>query len=77
LCNGKRTTSGRQPEGPSRPARKRWRAAVAELLALQAVYATWCEALPDSATTEALQEIADLDLVALAAIVPPRCYGRD
>jgi hypothetical protein len=26
----------------------RWRAAVAELLALQAEYAAWCNALPDS-----------------------------
>jgi hypothetical protein len=60
---------------------QRWRDAVAELLALQAEYADWYEALPDglrnSATAEALQEIVDLDLDALAAIVPPRGYGRD
>jgi hypothetical protein len=60
---------------------QRWRAAVAELLALQAEYADWYEALPDSlrdsATAEVLQEIVDLDLDALAAIVPPRGYGRD
>ena len=60
---------------------QRWRAAVAELLALQAEYAAWNEALPDSlrdtATAEALQEIIELDLDALAAIVPPRGYGRD
>jgi len=39
------------------------------------------EALPDSlrdtATAEALQTIVDLDLEALAAIEPPRGYGRD
>jgi hypothetical protein len=60
---------------------QRWRAAVAELLALQAEYAAWNEALPDSlhdtATAEALREIIELDLDALAAIVPPRGYGRD
>ena len=53
----------------------------AELLALQADYLTWHEALPDSlrdtATDEALQAIVDLDLTDLAAIVPPRGYGRD
>jgi hypothetical protein len=51
------------------------------LVALQAEYAAWHEALPDSlrdsATAEALQEIADLDLDALLAIMPPRGYGRD
>ena len=55
--------------------------AVAELLALQAEYAAWSDALPDSlrdsATAMALQEIVDLDLEALAAIQPPRGYGRD
>jgi hypothetical protein len=61
----------------SRP--RRWHAAVAELLALQAEYATWSDALPnslrDSATATALQEIVDLDLEALAVILPPRGYG--
>jgi hypothetical protein len=33
--------------------------------------------LRDTATAEALQAIADLDLEELAAIVPPRGYGRD
>ena len=60
---------------------QRWRTAVAELVALQAEYANWYEALPeslrDSATADALHEIAELDLDALAAIVPPRGYGRD
>ncbi len=39
------------------------------------------DVLPDSqhgsATAEALQAIADLDLIALADIEPPRGYGRD
>ena len=60
---------------------QRWRDAVAELLALQAEYATWCDALPDSLrdspTAEDLQAIVDLDLDALADIQPPRGYGRD
>jgi hypothetical protein len=63
----------------SRP--QRWRDAVAELLTLQAEYTAWADALPDSfrdtPTDEALQAIVDLDLAVLAAIVPPRGYGRD
>jgi len=60
---------------------QRWRDAVGELIALQAEYITWWDALPeslhDSATAEALQAIIELDLDALAAIAPPRGYGRD
>lgn len=60
---------------------QRWRDAVTELLALQAEYADWRNALPDSlrasATADALQAVIDLDLDDLAAIVPPRDYGRD
>ncbi len=60
---------------------QRWHNAVAELLALQAEYAAWYDALPDSlrgsTTAEALQAIVDLDLEVLAEIVPPRGYGRD
>ncbi len=60
---------------------QRWRDAVAELIALQADYADWAEALPDglrdNATSEALQAIVDLDLDELATIEPPRGYGRD
>ena len=60
---------------------QRWRDAVAALLALQAEYRAWLEALPDnlqeSATAEAPQAIDDLDLDELAAIEPPRGYGRD
>lgn len=63
----------------SRP--QRWRDAVAELLALQAECAAWHDALPDglrdTATAAALQAIVDLDLDTLAAIEPPRGYGRD
>ena len=60
---------------------QRWRDAVAELLALQAEYTAWLEALPDSLqdtdTAEALQAIVELDLDALATAGPPRGYGRD
>ena len=83
---------GRQPERPPpkilyrRPADRRnkpqrWDDTVAELLALQAEYIAWYEGLPgnlrDNPTAWALQAIVDLDLDALAAIVPPRGYGRD
>jgi len=51
------------------------------LLALQADYAAWADALPEAlretATAEALQAIVDLDLTDLAGIEPPRGYGRD
>jgi hypothetical protein len=60
---------------------QRWRDAVAELVALQAEYVQWFEALPapvhNTATGEALQAIADLDLDDLLVIEPPRGYGRD
>jgi DNA replication protein DnaC len=60
---------------------QRWHDAVAELIALQAEYVAWAEALPDTlqetATADALQAIADVDLDELATIKPPRGYGRD
>ena len=60
---------------------QRWHDAVAELLALQAEYAAWADALPealrDTATAEALQAIVDLDLSDLADSEPPRGYCRD
>jgi hypothetical protein len=60
---------------------QRWHDTVAGLLALQAEYAAWHDALPDSlrdtATAAALQAIVDLDLDELAAVVPPLGYGRD
>jgi hypothetical protein len=71
---------------PPRPIRalsrwRRWRAVVSELVALQAEYAAWLDALPDAlregATGEALQAIVDLDLDEIVAIEPPRGFGRD
>jgi len=71
---------------PSRPVDRRsrpqrWRDAVAELLALQAEYADWGTAMPeslrDSPTAQALEALVDLDLDALADIDLPRGYGRD
>jgi hypothetical protein len=60
---------------------QRWRDAAAELVALQAEYRAWLQALPDSlqegATAQALQAIDDLDLDELQAIEPPRGFGRD
>jgi hypothetical protein len=54
---------------------------VAELIALQAEYEAWLEALPDTlqdtATAEALRTICELDLSDLQAIDPPRGFGRD
>ena len=54
---------------------------MAELLTLQAEYAAWLEALPDSLqdtpTAEALQAMVELDLDTLASAEPPRGYGRD
>ena len=63
----------------SRP--QRWRDAVAELVDLQADYAVWLNALPDSlrdsATADALREICDFDLSELEALEPPKGFGRD
>ncbi len=60
---------------------RRWHDAVAELTELQAQYATWLEALPDSlqdgATADALRAVCDLDLTDLQAIDLPRGFGRD
>jgi hypothetical protein len=73
------TSPRRSIRRPSRP--QQWHAAVAVLVALQAEYAVWLDALPealrDGATGEALQAIAELDLEELQAIEPPRGYGRD
>jgi hypothetical protein len=69
----------RSTDKRSRPAR--WRDAVAELVDLQADYAAWLEALPDSlrdkATADALRAIADFDLAELEALEPPKGFGRD
>jgi hypothetical protein len=72
----------RHPKPLARSSRpQRWRAAVAELVRLQAEYAAWLEAMPEalkaSATAEALEAILDLDLDELSAIEPPRGFGRD
>jgi len=60
---------------------RRWHDAVAELVALQAQYAAWLDALPDNlrdtTTAEALQTICDLELDELLAVEPPRGFGRD
>jgi hypothetical protein len=49
------------------------------LLALQAEYTQWLDALPeatlDSPTGQALQAIIDLDEI--ADVEPPRGFGRD
>jgi hypothetical protein len=71
--------SQRPTDRHSRP--QRWRAAIAELLSLQAEYADWLTALPeslqDSPTADSLEIIVDLDLAGLADIDLPRGYGRD
>ena len=71
----------RPPAAARRSRPKRWNDALAEMFAVQAECAAWFDALPeslrDSATAAALQEIIDLDLDAIAAVQPPRGYGRD
>jgi hypothetical protein len=71
----------RRPAADRRSRAQRWSDAVAELLTLQAEYAAWFDALPESlrnsAIAEALQEIVDLDLDSLADATPPRGFGRD
>lgn len=75
-----------EPPTPAAPRRapgrqKRWAAGVAMLQAVRAECAEWLEATPealrDTPTAEALQAIIDLDLDEIAAIKPPRGYGRD
>jgi hypothetical protein len=60
---------------------RRWHGAVAELTELQALYAAWLDALPDSlqdgATADALRAVCDFDLTDLQTIAPPRGFGRD
>ena len=60
---------------------EQWTATVASLLALQARYVDWHDALPEAlietATAEALLAIVELDLDEIAAIEPPRGFGRD
>ena len=72
----------KRPAAAARRSRaKRWNDALAEMIAVQAECAAWFEALPeslrDSATAVALQDMIELDLDAIAAVQPPRGYGRD
>jgi hypothetical protein len=79
-----------QAQAPAVPPRRsvraralsqRWHDAVGGLVALQAEYARWLDALPeatrDTATGEALRAMVDLDLEEIIAIQPPRGFGRD
>ncbi|MGH7068127.1 MAG: hypothetical protein ACREFP_25625 [Acetobacteraceae bacterium] len=63
-----------------RSRRQRWHDAVAELVALQAEYAQWFDALlepfRDTATGEAPQAIVGLDLNEICAIEPPRGFAQ-
>jgi hypothetical protein len=76
---GPRPATSPTTRRPPRPAR--WAAAVAALLELQQDYRAWLDRLPESlegsGTAEKLQAIAEIDLDELAAIDPPRGYGRD
>jgi hypothetical protein len=79
---GSRLVAPRPPRPTGTLSRvRRWRAAVAELAALQAEYAAWLDVLPETlregATGEALQAVVDLDLNEICAIEPPRGFGRD
>src|ERR1035441_4460886 len=71
----------KRPKADRRGRVQRWDEAIAAMITIQAECAAWFDALPeslrDSATAAALQEIIDLDLEAIAAIRPPRGYGRD
>jgi len=70
----------RQP-ADRRSLAEQWKATVAALLALQTRYVDWHDALPEAlletATGEALLAIVELDLDEIAAIEPPRGFGRD
>ncbi|HEY1723205.1 MAG TPA: hypothetical protein VGG27_18320 [Magnetospirillaceae bacterium] len=74
-------TPKRPPPAARRSRPQRWSDALAEMFAVQAECAAWFDVLPESlrnsATAAALQEIIDLDLDAIAAVQPPRGYGRD
>jgi hypothetical protein len=71
----------KRPRPARRSRSKRWNDALAEMIAVQFECAAWLEVLPESlrdgATAAALQEMIDLDLDAIAAVQPPRGYGRD
>jgi hypothetical protein len=71
----------KRPRPARRSRTRRWNDALTEMIAVQFECAAWFDALPeslrDSATAAALQEMIDLDLDAIAAVQPPRGYGRD
>ncbi len=72
----------KHPAGVARRSRsKRWNDLLAEMIAVQSECAAWFEALPESLrespTAEALADMINLDLDAIAAVQPPRGYGRD
>ena len=71
----------KRPKADHRSRAQRWDDATATMITIQAECTAWFDALPeslrDSATAAALKEIIDLDLEAIAAIRPPRGYGRD
>jgi hypothetical protein len=80
LRGGKPSVRYRRPaDRRSRP--QQWRDAVETLMRLQDEYAAWLDTMPEAlretATGEALQAIVDLDLSELAAVEPPRGFGRD
>jgi hypothetical protein len=76
-----------RPAAPAAPTRRlaprpaRWAAAVAMLVRLQGEYRAWLDNLPPNLESSALadkrQTIVELDLEELAAVDPPRGYGRD
>lgn len=72
----------RSPRPVDRRSRaQRWHDGITGLIEIQADCAAWLDAMPASLrstpTAEALEAIVELDLEALAAIEPPRGYGRD
>ena len=74
-----RLTRSTNPALAPRPAR--WATAVATLVRLQGEYRAWLDNLPpnleNSALADKLQTLVELDLEELAAVDPPRGYGRD
>src|SRR5271169_1921177 len=74
---GRTTRTSPAPRIP--PRSRRWAAAVAALINLQAEYRAWLDNLPPnlegSRLAEKLQAIAELDLDELHTIDPPRGYG--
>jgi len=87
-AEGPRARLRRQrPASPAVPTRRlaprpaRWAAATATLLGVQEEYRNWLDNLPPNlespALADKLQTIVELDLEELAAVDPPRGYGRD